>query len=955
MMGRLTVVGIALSVAVVGGAAGQTPTAPPDPVNRTAPSAPVAPDARQQQVQAQFETRADVVLVDVSVVSSDGEPVEGLTAADFVLTVGGQPRPVSSVQFVSSRATASVAEPERLAGVSSNDRETTGRALLFVVDENYLRAGANRAVLRTAERVLERLRPGDLVGLARLPTGRGGVEFTTDRARIRRALDASMGQQPPKRMERVRLSEAAAFDRNDQTTWFQVIQRECGVEDRQVGGSFERGACINELKAQATTVLNEASLRTRMSIGGFEALTARLETLRMPVNIVLISEGLYIGRDRNDLANLARLAARARVSFFVVQPDESIFDMDSPKILDARDDRELAEGLEQLADLTRGTYDRVTASGAGAFERIGREISGYYLLAFEPTDADRTARDRRIKVEVRRRGLTVRARSTFALNEDEPVVPLAPAEHIKHLLHAPLPAAGLPIRVATYAVTNAGDTRVRVIVSAEIGAPASDAAEWPVGLLVVDNKDDRIIADTTASMTLVPATDRTSSPRLLITALVLEPGDYTLRLAAVGPDGASGSVHHVIDARLAPLGGNSLKVSDLVLTSEVAPGGAPRPVPSGIVYSETIGAMLEVAGEDAVRLNASKVTVHVSESDASPPLVTAEAQSPPRSGGQPRTFIALLRLAVLPPGEYVARAVVSVPGQPDTEITRGFRLAPVAAPTDASPIASRLADDSAPVPPPVARIAAPVARFAIDEVLRPDIVRGFLDALQKTHPASAASAPIVQQARQGQFVMTPSDGAAPPGDEPTLSFIRGLAQLQKRQYAQAAAWFQLSLKEASDFLGAAFYLGAVHAARGRDHDAVGAWQMSIIGDGGGAAYPLLVDGLLRIGDGQAALDHIAEAPDAWPSDRARRRRVAIAQAMIGQFEPALETLHALLAEQPNDVDLLYVALQVLYRHHLARPLDDDRRTRFYEYADRYTAAGGPDAALIDTWRRFVAR
>jgi VWFA-related protein len=923
------------------------------------------PEKRQQPAPQQprpvFETRADIVLVDVNVVSGNGEPVEGLTAADFVLTVNGQQRVVNSAQFISARGSTTVAEPERLAGVSSNDRETTGRALLFVVDENYLRAGAHRAVLKTAERVMERLLPGDLVGLARLPTGRGGVEFTTDRARIRRALNASMGQQPSRQQERVRLSEAAAYERNDQTVWRQVILRECNVGDSMIAvagagaGSFEQNACIKDIEAQAKYVVNDASARTRVSIGAFEGLAERLATIKVPVNIVLISEGLFIGRDRDDLGHLARLAARARISFFVVQPDDSMFDMDVPKIFTtARDDTLMSEGLEQLAGFTRGSYYRVSTTGAGIFERIGRELSGYYLLSFEPTDADRTSRDRRIRVEVKRRGLTVRARSTFALNEDAaPAVPLAPSDQIKQLLSAPLPTPGLPMRVASYRVTNAGDAKVRVIVSAEIGDAATEQAEWPVGLYLID-QDDRVVANMITPMTLAPATDRTSSPRLLITSFLVEPGDYTLRLAAVGPDGVSGSVHHLIEARLSPLGRESLRASDLVLTSDNGPGAAPRPVPSGIVYSETMAAMLELAGEDAVRLNGAKVTVHVSESEASPPLVTVDAQAAPRAAGQ-RMFVAPLKLAVLPPGEYVARAVVAIPGEPDTEVVRAFRLAPVATAADASPIAARVADEAAPVPPPVARIVAPVVRFSVDDVLEPGIVRGFLDALQRTHPVSAASAPIVQRARNGEFVITPSDGSASAGDEPTLSFIRGLAQLEKQQYAQAAAWFQLSLKEASDFLGAAFYLGAVHAASGRDHDAVGAWQMSIIGDGGAAAYPLLVDGLLRIGDGQAAIDLIAEAPDAWPSDRARRRRVATAQAMIGQFEPALEILHALLTEQPNDVDLLYVTLQVLYRQHLARPLDAAERTRFGQYADRYAAAGGPEAALVNTWRRFVER
>jgi VWFA-related protein len=917
------------------------------------------PQPASPQPQAQFETRADLVLVDVNVVSSNGEPVEGLAAGDFVLIVNGTPRTVNSAQFVSARTTATIAEPERLAGVSSNDRETTGRALLFVVDENYLRVGAHRAVLRMAERVMERLLPGDLVGLARLPTGRGGVEFTTDRARIRRALSASMGQQPSRQQERIRLSEAAAYDRNDQTVWRQVIQRECSAGDSMIAlpgagaGSFEQSACIKDIEAQAKYVVNDASARTRVSISALEGLAGRLATLKVPVNIVLISEGLFIGRDKDDLSHLARLAARARVSFFVVQPDESMFDMDVPRVFTtARDDTLMAEGLEQLAGFTRGSYYRVSTAGAGVFERIGRELSGYYLLSFEPTESDRTSRDRRIKVEVRRRGLTVRARSTFAMGSDEtPASPLSPADHINALLQAPLPTPGLPMRVASYRVTNAGDKRVRVIVSAEIGERATEPAEWPVGVFLID-REDRVIANLTAPMTMAPATDRTASPRLLITTFLVEPGDYTLRLAAVGPDGVAGSVHHLIEAHLTPLGRESLRASDLVLTSDT-PGGGPRPVPSGIVYSETMAAVLEVAGEDIERLNASRVTVHVSESEASPALVSVDAQAPARASGQ-RTFVAPLKLAVLPPGEYVARAVVSVPGESDTEIVRAFRLAPVAAPSDASPIAARVADE-APVPPPVARIVAPVVRFSVEEVLKPEIVRGFLEALQRTHPVSPANDGLVQRARKGEYVMTVPDGSAPPGDEPMLCFIRGLAQLQKQQYAQAAAWFQLSLKEASDFLGAAFFLGAVHAAGGRDRDAVGAWQMSVIGDGGAAAYPLLVDGLLRIGDGQAALDLIAEAPDAWPSDRARLRRVATAQAMIGQYEPALDTLHALLDEQPDDLDLLYVALQVLYRQHLARPLDEKARGRFDQYATRYAAAGGTNAALVDAWRRYVQR
>jgi tetratricopeptide (TPR) repeat protein len=433
--------------------------------------------------------------------------------------------------------------------------------------------------------------------------------------------------------------------------------------------------------------------------------------------------------------------------------------------------------------------------------------------------------------------------------------------------------------------------------------------------------------------------------------MALKPGEYSLRVASMDHEGRTGSVHHTIDARLNRVAGNDVRASDLIISSEVADGGAPRPIPSGIHYSETMYSIIELIGSDVDRVSKSRVTVQIAESDSSPALVTAEAQPIPRSKGQ-RAYAALLRLGVLPPGEYVARAVVKVPGQNDALVSRSFRLAPIAVPTDESPIAARVSADDAPAPLPMAKVAAPVARFAIEEVLQPAVVGSFLDFLQREHPVSATHQALVQQAREGQYVEVPAGAAE---DEVTLAFIRGLAQLQKKQYAQAAAWFQLSLKYASDFLGAAVYLGAVHAAAGRDNDAIGAWQMATISDDSSAVYPMLVDALLRIGDSQGALDMIAEAPEAWPTNDARLRRVVTAQAMLGQFEPALDALTGLLERSPDDPDLLFVAIQVLYRQHLARPLEPGHRKRFDAYTQRYLDAKGPESPLVQTWRRYVLR
>jgi hypothetical protein len=100
---------------------------------------------------------------------------------------------------------------------------------------------------------------------------------------------------------------------------------------------------------------------------------------------------------------------------------------------------------------------------------------------------------------------------------------------------------------------------------------------------------------------------------------------------------------------------------------------------------------------------------------------------------------------------------------------------------------------------------------------------------------------------------------------------------------------------------------------------------------------------------------IAEAPEAWPTNDARLRRVVTAQAMLGQFEPALDALTGLLERSPDDQDLLFVAIQVLYRQHLARPLEPGHRKRFDAYTQRYLDAKGPESPLVQTWRRYVMR
>lgn len=910
----------------------------------------------QQPPRPAFETRAEIVLVDVNVVDRDARPVTTLTNADFELEVNGQPRPIQSVQFISTAPANTSPTTPRETAYTSNESTTTGRLLLFVVDEGSLRIGASRSVLRAAQSLFDRLAPGDLVGLARLPTGFGGVEFTADRKRIVDGLMKVTGAAGIRGgMIKVNLSEAWALENNDAGTFQQAVDREC---QGMTGADLE--ACTNQVEADARALLLEASGRARATLQALEGLLRNMVQLKMPVNIVLMSEGMFVARDRVSMTQLGRLAAEARATIHVIRPSQQFFDVEDRMPVSGStrffDDGLMSEGLEQVAGQTRGSMSTVTGDGKIAFDRLGRELSGYYLLGFEPVEADRTGRERRIKVSVKPRGLTVRARPTFVMPTEDAVAAkteLTPMQQLGEVLKSPLPTRGLSLRVATYSAPEAGSSKVRVIVTAEIGEPATAPADWPIGVLVLD-KNDKIVVNRGGVSTLHPASARgAETPRLLLTSVALDPGEYTLRLAAVDGTGRGGSVHHSITARLNRMP-NGINYSDLMLVPQPpAAGELPRPRPTTVIDHETVSAMIELTGGDQAVLGKTKVTLQVSDVDNGNALVNVEARQVQR--GNVRAFAAQMRLGVLPPGEYIARAVIAAPGAPEVRVTRPFMLSPVADTATAPPdLGVPLDPDAPPAPVAASKILAPVPRFSRETVLVPEVVQPFLEGLADMHPPSPEVTAIVERAKTGDY-SAPADRGATPDDELNLSFVRGLSSLSKGEVAQAAAWFQQTLKGASDFLGAAFYLGATHAASGRDREAIGAWQMALLSENPGAVYPVLVDALLRTGDGRQALDVLEEAPSAWASVDDRLRREAIALAMLGDYSGALPKLKDQLDNTRNDDQpLLFVAIQVLYRmHQQDKSLSQDNLDRFRAYVERHQKLGGPDRAIVETWRRAV--
>jgi hypothetical protein len=107
-----------------------------------------------------FRARTDLVLLDVTVTGGNRQPVRGLTAADFTVTVNGRPAAVAGVEEVNVAppTAASAAERSLLPDVVTNQMGTKRVVIVFIDDFSLLVSGevSARAIEQTAGRLSTR-------------------------------------------------------------------------------------------------------------------------------------------------------------------------------------------------------------------------------------------------------------------------------------------------------------------------------------------------------------------------------------------------------------------------------------------------------------------------------------------------------------------------------------------------------------------------------------------------------------------------------------------------------------------------------------------------------------------------------------------------------------------------------------------------------------------------------
>jgi len=891
-----------------------------------------------------FGVGVDVIAIDAGVVDAKGQPVLGLGPADFKVQVDGKPRTIVSVEYVGRDEEPPAPPSARVAHFSSNESALRGRLVLLLVDRGNIGRGHGRNVLRAAERFLDGLAPGDRVGLVVTPGPGPGIEFTADVGDVHRALKGVVGM-ADRGGHRVPLAEAIArIKTNDALRWDQFVVLRCGGSLPQGGRVIVSEAdevvpfrvmqvanCQRDLEQDAQQVYQEYRERSLSTQAALRTTLGTLEGIEGPKTVVLISEGLGT-ESPSEVRDLGVLASRAQVTLFVVLLDSSSADASFDySALATQEDREAeAAGLYDLAGQTRGAVLRVVGSPEAAFQRISSELAGYYLLGVVPEPGDRDGRGHEVRVRVTRPGALVRARGLLEI----PSHPPTPESLLVAALRSPLVDRGLPLRATAFALRDAASGRVRLLIAARVGRTGRPLS---VGFALSDAAG-KVVASRAYQGIQGGDGDWVD----FTGEAVVDPATYRLRLAAVDASGRRGSVEHTVKAALVTAGG--VEVSDLVLAPSAA-AGAVRPAVDLEVEGGGFSALVEVGGRDEARVAAASVAIEVAEAADGPALLRLPAAMGDELVGGTRSARVGVGGGLLPPGDYTARAEVSVEGKPVAVLKRPFRILPPRAG------ASSLA--------PLASLLVETRPFDRAELLQPKTLGDFVARATAlvSGPVPQGVAAAIEEARQGRpeamLDRLPDAGK----EDARTAFLRGVAFYARGNLPAALTQLQAALRRSSELFPAAVYMGACYAASGKDLDAIGAWQTALIGESGVSPvlYALLSDALVRAGEREQAVTILDEGLAAFPEDDGLRRRLGIAHAMAGHREEALPLLTSWVEAHPEDTGATFAMLALLFQgfsREAAGTVPAEERERLARYARAYVDGKGPNREVIGRWLRY---
>jgi VWFA-related protein len=745
-----------------------------------------------------------LVRLDVQVVDASGRPIPDIRPDEVRIVEGSANRPVVLFQRVAGGGGSYVEAAERTiaSDISTNEGAPQGQLFVFVFDQEHIRSGGEEPVRAAADAFLrQRVRPQDRVAIYGLPGPGPAQPFTANLLNARQQLARVRGglvRTQNGAVTEMTISEAYEIVRGNEFVILRFITREGnaaagGGAGTDVTARFAEDPQVLRrlVKENAQSIVMRADAESRMFLQSFADLLRGLKGIDGRKTVVFFSEGFYSDNLSRELEEVAAAAAETYSVIYSFDLNRRI-DLAAATKSTSDEPIEISNRLDPLGSLAAETNGALVKDATThldtAFGSLVPDDGSYYLVGFEPGTSDTNdSHYRRVRVEVTRPGARVLSRTGYAAAGAS--TPADRHRAIDTALAAPFTQQSLKLEYTTYvgqSVTK-GQQRVAVSLLAELPVKRSgteprregDAAD--IVFVVRESRTGRVAASGTDQIALPDATGGSSfstgrAPWHV--AFDLPAGDYLMRCVVREPGGIIGSADRRFTVRA--LGGYEVAASDLLLysTGDRLPVRA-RGYTGGLLTGST---RLYAPSVDKLQSVTARLELTPNDDTPDPGAVRRVIDGTlgdvlVGSGTAMRDVLFAVPLEKLAAGPYVARAIIRVDGELVADLRR--------------PVDVTVGD----APP--------------------------------TSPSASAGGPRPRDVLDGEIARKLIQDATSDSNDPVL---RGLAELGRENYGQAAATLGAAFTAQPGDARLAFVLGWARVGAGDPTGAVTAFRNAALAD-----------------------------------------------------------------------------------------------------------------------------
>ena len=373
--------------------------------------------------------KVDVKLVPVHVVVRDahGQAVGNLGKDDFQVFDQGKAQVITqfSVEAAAAGTARGPAQPGEMHGAAAAQARFTA----FLFDDLHLERNDLVQVRESADRELASLSPRTERAAIFTTSGRKGVDFTADRAKLHDILAnlEPQGKTIASDCPTMSYYMADLIANKEDADALQVATNDalaCGFD----GNKKFKKAALQMASSAAREKIDTGRVETLASLRILKALLQGMSKAPGQRIIVVVSPGFFIPEDLEQV-EIMDLAVRSDVTISALDPRGLIppFDIRTGKLDPQKmsyktlSDNAESAVLDELTDATGGVFFRNNNDVDEGFRRVGARPEYSYVLAFSPQDMKYDGRFHKLKVTVNGGSkLTVQARKGYYAPKKKP-------------------------------------------------------------------------------------------------------------------------------------------------------------------------------------------------------------------------------------------------------------------------------------------------------------------------------------------------------------------------------------------------------------------------------------------------------------------------------------------------------------------------------------------------------